>query len=411
MMNRRQLLGSVAAASTLGSVSSAFAFGTPQTFSIKDFTRDVEEIVRIDSPSGCAEGVRKVADVFTRRFESIGWTVTRHEIGKWGPGLVATNTPDQSAYDVILCGHMDTVQPVGHAAKYPFTVKGERAYGAGVADDKSSLTVLWYTVRDLPKDVLKNLRICVLLSPAEEVGPDDVNEFLIEYGRRGKYALVYEPGRPDGSFTKGRKSCTWIKVDFKGVSAHAGNNPQDGRNAIDAMALAIPQINSVVKDLPGVTINTGMVKGGTAVNTVADTAEVTFDLRTVRNEDTETVMKRVKALTEKGFAKDVKATMSIVSRGYAMEYNAMSDRLRKTVDAACSEAGFRNYDWLSVGGASDGNTLSRAGIGVVDSMGAVSGNLHNVEKEYVELTSVSTRIAIGKRTLAIMAANRKKYFE
>lgn len=72
-----------------------------------------------------------------KRFASIGWTVTRHEVGeKWGPGLVITNFKDQSAYDVVICAHMDTVQPVGNAAKHPLTVEGTIARGAGAGDDQ-----------------------------------------------------------------------------------------------------------------------------------------------------------------------------------------------------------------------------------------------------------------------------------
>lgn len=404
MITRRQLLKTTAASSLIGTIPFGTAFAADAPVPMKEFLADLDELVKIDSKSGYAEGVRRVADVMQKRFSSIGWTVTRHEVSqKWGEGLVITNFPDQSAYDVVICAHMDTVQPVGNAAKYPLTIDGTIAHGAGAGDDKASLNAVWYICKELPKSVTEKFRMCVLLSPAEEVGPAELKEFLLEYGKRAKYAIVYEPGRPDGSFVKARKSCNWIKLDFEGVAAHAGNNPQDGRNAIDAMARAIPLINETVKDLPGVTINTGVVNGGTVPNTVAAHADVTFDLRTVRNEDIKTVMDRIEKLAAQGFGKDVKATVSYPTKGYAMEYNKASEKLVQFVEKAAEKLGHKKPVWLSVGGASDGNALSGAGLGVVDAMGVCSGNLHNPEKEFVDLTTVTPRIRLGQKVLELMA--------
>ena len=404
MITRRQLLRGSVASGLLASVPFGTSLAADAPVPMEEFLADLEELVKIDSKSGHAEGIRQVADIMEKRFASIGWTVTRHEVGeKWGPGLVITNFPDQSAYDVVICAHMDTVQPVGNAAKYPLTIDSTVAHGAGAGDDKASLNAVWYICKELPKSVTEKLRMCVLLSPAEEIGPSELNDFLLDYGKRAKYALVYEPGRPDGSFVKARKSCNWIKLEFEGVAAHAGNNPQDGRNAIDAMARAIPQINKIVKDYPGVTINTGVVKGGTVPNTVAAHAEVTFDLRTVKNTHIKAVTDRIEKLAKKGFGKDVKTTVSYPSTGFAMEYTKASEKLVKVVEQAAAKLGHKKPVWLSVGGASDGNTLSGAGLGVVDAMGVCSGNLHNPEKEFVDLTTVTPRIRLGQKVLELLA--------
>lgn len=138
---------------------------------------------------------------------------------KWGPGLVITNFKDQSAYDVVICAHMDTVQPVGNAAKHPLTVEGTIARGAGAGDDKASLNAVWYICRELPKDVTEKLRMCVLLSPAEEVGPAELNDFLLEYGKRAKYALVYEPGRPRRLLRQGPQVRNWSSSTSKVLPA------------------------------------------------------------------------------------------------------------------------------------------------------------------------------------------------
>ena len=135
------------------------------------------------------------------------------------------------------------------------------------------------------------------------------------------------------------------------------------------MAEAIPQINAIAKDYKDVTINAGVVKGGTVPNTVPNYAEVTFDLRTLKNEDIQAVLSRIEALTKKGFGRDVKTTMTITSAGYSMEYTEASAKL----------------------------------AAVVDAMGVCSGNLHNPEKEFVDLTTVTPRGRLGRKGLELLA--------
>ncbi len=403
MLTRRQIVKAGLACTVFGSQLPAALAANP--FPIKAYLSDLDEILRIDSKTGYAEGVNRVGQVFRKRFESIGWTVTEYPCGKNGNGIVASNRKDQSAFDIILCGHLDTVQPVGNAKRYPLTIQGNFAHGAGVADDKGSLTALWWIARDLPKALTEKLRICVMLAPGEEVGDDEHNRMIADIGRRAKYALVYEPGRPNGAFVKVRKGCTWMALDFKGVAAHAGNNPQDGRNAIDAMARAIGKVTALARDYKGLTINTGTVKGGTAPNTVAADARVVFDMRFLRNEDRYSVLSKVRALCDKGFADGVRTTLSLPSDLSAMPEIESSRRLMGVIEKAASELGQPKPEWLIVGGASDGNALAQAGVGVVDAMGVCGGNLHNPEKEFLDLRTVEPRIALGKRVLEVFAAS------
>ncbi len=99
----------------------------------------------------------------------------------------------------------------------------------------------------------------------------------------------------------------------------------------------------------------------------------------------------------------MKTTVSYPSTGFAMEYTKASAKLVQTVEKAAAQLGHKKPVWLSVGGASDGNTLSGAGLGVVDAMGICSGNLHNPEKEFVDLTTVTPRIRLGQKVLELLA--------
>lgn len=255
------------------------AFLKKSSFDLRAFTAEVAELVSIDSKTGHEEGNTRIAEIFAERFRSIGWSVETPYCEGRGKALLATNRPDAKRFDIVLCAHTDTVQPVGNAAKYPFRLVDGIAYGAGVADDKSSLNAVWWIAKDLPASVTDRLAVAVVLNPGEESGSKATSAFLRGVAKKSDTVMVFEPGRgevPGGGFVKVRKGAIFLKVRFHGKAAHAGNNPQDGRNAITAMALAIPKIQDVAKKYPGVTINGDLVSGGTAVNTIAAEAEVTF---------------------------------------------------------------------------------------------------------------------------------------
>ena len=382
-----------------------FADKTP--FDLHAFTAEVAELVSIDSKTGHEEGNTRIVEIFAECFRSIGWAVETPYCEGRGKALLATNRPDAKRYDVVLCAHTDTVQPVGNAAKHPFRLVDGIAYGAGVADDKSSLNAVWWIAKDLPVSVTDRLAIAVVLNPGEESGSKATSAFLRGVAKKSDRVMVFEPGRgevPGGGFVKVRKGAIFLKVRFHGKAAHAGNNPQDGRNAITAMALAIPEIQSIASKYPGVTINGDLVSGGTAVNTIAAEAEVTFDLRFADNASRDKVLADIKALCERGFLEGVRTEMVPPGRSGAMAETEASRALMALVDGAAADLGQPAPKWLTVGGASDGNLFAEYGAGVVCAMGVVGGRLHDPEKEWSDLRTARERIRLAQATLMRMAA-------
>lgn len=112
------------------------------SFDLRVFTAEVAELVAIDSKTGYEEGNNRIVEIFAERFRSIGWSVETPYCAERGKALLATNRPDAKRFDIVFCAHTDTVQPVGSAAKHPFRLVDGIAYGAGVADDKSSLNAV-----------------------------------------------------------------------------------------------------------------------------------------------------------------------------------------------------------------------------------------------------------------------------
>ncbi|MCD8339641.1 MAG: M20/M25/M40 family metallo-hydrolase [Burkholderiales bacterium] len=393
-------------------LASVFALPTwsalaQENFSLDDFIADLNEIVSVDTKTGYEEGVNKVMDILANRFSKAGWHVSEYQCSGRGKVLIATNKPNLEQFDVLLSAHADTVQVVGNAEKYPLTVGEDLiAHGAGVADDKTSLNTVWWIAKSLPQKIKDKLDIGIIVNPGEESGNDCTRAKLDEVGHKSKVALVYEPGRPGNGAVKVRKGSMTLAFDFQGVTAHAGNEPEKGRNAIEAMALAIPQIKAIAQKYPGVTLNADIVSGGTVVNAIADKANVQFDFRFKDDQSRDAVVEEAQQLCDKGFAPDVKCEFHY-RKSSALALTPKSEELIKLVDQAVKELNQEPLQWLEVGGSSDGNRLSGAGAAVVCAMGAIGGDLHHPTKEWSDLNSVKPRIELGTKVLELIAENKK----
>ena len=405
MTSRRQFLSGcvLAAVPTLPVFANS---GYAGDFDMTQYLKELKELMDIDSKSGHIEGANQIADILEKRFKSIGWTVTKRDCEGRGRALVATNTPDQTHYDVVLSVHSDTVQAVGNASKYPLTIKDNIAHGAGVADDKSSLNAVWWICKKIPKKAQEKLKIAVIVNPGEESGSPASRAFMDEQAKKTDVALVYEPGRPGNGFVRSRKGSMFLTVNFHGRPAHAGNNPQDGRNAVEAMAIAIPEIKAIASKYQDVTLNADVVKGGTTPNTIAEDATVVFDFRFFNDQTRDAVLEDIENLCKRGFAPDVTSELKYVAKSSALAHTEKSQKVIEVIDTAAKELGQPAPKWMDVGGASDGNRFSGAGAAVACAMGVVGGDLHHPEKEWSDMTSVKPRIELGRKVLELLAEQK-----
>ncbi len=375
-------------------------------FSLDEYLAVLRELVSIDSKTLYAEGVRRAARFMEKRLGALGLATELIEVADLGPGVFACNRPKAERFDVLLSAHLDTVQPVGFAESHPFRIEGTRAYGPGVADCKCGVVAIEFLLRMLPPAVLEKLSVAVLLSPAEEVGPPVYLDFLAQYGRRADCALVLEPGRPENGATKIHKGCVWFNLYFKGFAAHAGGSFEKGRSAVNAMVRAIGGINTVASDIPGVTMNCGVVRGGSVPNTVPDRAEAHFDFRFERDEDREEVLRRVRALVDAGFGPGITTRMEIETNLGAMPFTEKSARLIALVDETSKALGQPPVLWRTSGGVSDANVFASSGAATIDGMGPCGDNCHNIDLEYLDLETVEPRIRLAAGTLRRLAELR-----
>jgi PAS domain S-box-containing protein len=248
-------------------------------FDLDNYLKELETIVNMDSGSSYPEGVAKVADFFIKKYKELGCYTDKVNLSpRIGP-CVRVLTKHTDRFDVLLVGHMDTVFPEGTTLKRPFRIKDRIAYGPGVVDMKAGLLSAYYVIKEWMSQKNREGSICLLMNSDEEIGSVYSTPWIKEHAAKSKVAFVLEPARSDGSFVIERKGTAKFEVIFRGVSAHAGVDPEKGKSAIVEMARWILELDELNDYEKGLTLNTGTVTGGTVVNMVANHAVMKLDTR------------------------------------------------------------------------------------------------------------------------------------
>ena len=377
------------------------------TYNIEQYMKDLEYLVNIDCNAQNFAGIDKVADYLAKDFTGPMWRVKRVDCGPdCAKPLVITNT-DDADYDVTLCCHMDTVFPDGTVAVRPFSVKGDRAYGPGVSDMKCCCLQGTHVLKAMEAaGTLKDLKVCLAFNSEEEIGSTHVLSWFQELGSHSKYCLVLEAARANGARVLERKGVCHYQVKLKGRAAHAGNAPQDGRSAINEMAYWILQLAALTNFETGMTVNTGVVKGGSGYNSVAADAFMDIDLRVVDKAQISIMEEAFAKLQEHARAAEIETEITVVSSMPPMASTPETAGLVEIIDNASREFGL-STEWVKAGGGSDGNHMAGAGATTVDGIGPTGAGGHS-EAEYLELKSVEPSLHCLEKILLDLQAKLYK---
>ena len=371
-------------------------------FSLTEYLEELRPLIDVDCGTYTVEGIQIIASQFEAKFADMaGWNVKRVDCGKAGLGLEIRNKPDAEIIDVMMIGHMDTVFPVGTAAARPMTNDAEKAYGPGVSDMKSGLLNVVYAMRNLDQSALDKLSICICMNPDEETGSLDSVEWIQSVAKNAKNVLVAEAARADGGLVKARKGMAGYKVSFKGVAAHAGNDPENGRSAITEMANWILAINAMTNFESGTTLNVGVVSGGAGGNIVPEHAQAIIDVRFWSNEEYDDVDTKLRAMLETPFVDGVSIAMERESYKPSMVASPLTEELMALVEESAAELEIA-INWKEVGGGSDANNTAILGVPTLDGFGPVGAGFHS-DQEYLLLESIEPRIRMLMRVLEKLA--------
>lgn len=357
---------------------------------------DIRELVEIESPSDNKAAVDRLAEVVAEKFSRLGGEIRLHRAKDFGDHL-QVNFGGKSAKPVLLLGHYDTVYPLGTLASMPCRVVGNRLTGPGVLDMKSGIALMLHAIAALQqwygqKSSGELLRpINVLLVSDEEVGSDCSRKITEALARRAASVLVAEPsyGR-QGAVKTARKGVGDYLVKARGKAAHAGLDFEKGVNAIVELARQTERLSGFTDLKRGLTVNVGIVSGGSRTNVVPAEASAQVDVRIARLKDAEAIDKKMRSL--RPFNRKCKIEISGGINRPPMERTAGVAALYAQARAIASELGWRLGE-ASVGGGSDGNFTAGLGIPTLDGLGGVGDGAH-APHEHILLSELPRRAAL-----------------
>ncbi len=362
------------------------------------FVDALREMVDIDSGSYTPGGVNLIADLCVARFESLGWRVERrHHRAAEGErqlgDLVIGRLEGSGRVRVLLIGHTDTVFDPGTAAERPFAIHGDRATGPGVSDMKGGLLTGFFAVEILQEAGFDGFgSITYICNPDEEIGSPWSRDVIREAAADADVALVLEGARENGDLVSARKGVSDYTIEIVGRAAHAGVEPERGRSAILEAAHKIVALHALNGRWPGVTVNAGVIHGGTRPNVVAERCAIEVDVRSPREATLAEAEAAVEEIAGIHTVPDIEVAVRAGKWHRPMEKTAAAARLAALAVEVGRELGIELRD-ASTGGASDANTTAAAGVPTLDGLGPVGGDDHG-PKEWIDLTSVAPRIAL-----------------
>jgi glutamate carboxypeptidase len=363
------------------------------TKQLPSMIRTLESFVRAESPStekaaadACA---RLIAAEWRKRRVPVELVEQRHR----GPHLRITWAPGKTKpqSQLLVLGHYDTVYASGTLAKMPFRTAAGRVFGPGVFDMKAGIVQALFALDAIQEcGVALTKKLVFLWTSDEEIGSESSRRLLETEAKRSDAVFVLEPALgPNGLLKTARKGVGEAEIIVRGRASHAGLAPERGVNAIHELALQIVRVNEW-NDLPrGISINAGLVAGGTRTNVIPDRARTVLDLRALRIDDMRTIDKQLRALRPilPGAKLEVRGgfNRAPLERKYSVDLFKRASSLAKQLGFTIGEG--------TAGGGSDGSLTAALAIPTLDGLGAVGDGAHS-SGEYIVARTMPRRAAL-----------------
>jgi glutamate carboxypeptidase len=359
----------------------------------------LRQMVEIESPSDDKAAVDRMGAFLADAFERLGGQVTFYPQEAAGnhlkaefPGGASGGASDRaSGKPVLLLGHFDTVWPMGTLAKMPFRMEAGRAFGPGVYDMKAGIAMMVFALRALKEAGAQHRPVTILLDTDEEVGSTTGRPIVEATAKDCEAVLVLEPSQgPQGHLKTSRKGVGDITVRVRGRASHSGVDFEKGRSAIVELARQLLEIVKFTDLSRGITVNPGVIQGGTRSNVIAAEAWAEVDLRIARVADAAELEKKFAAL--KPFDPDCSIELSGGINRPPMERTEGTVRLFGLAKEIAATMGWE-LEESSTGGGSDGNFTSALGIPTLDGLGALGEGAH-ASNESVVIQELPQRTAL-----------------
>jgi glutamate carboxypeptidase len=350
--------------------------------------------VEIETPTEAPEQVNRLAALVADGYRDLPAAVERIA-GQSGCGdhLAVRSSWGQDAPGILVLSHLDTVHPIGFIERLPFKVEGDSAFGPGIYDMKGGAYLAYHAFRQICAAPERSpLGITQLYVSDEEIGSPTSRALIEAEGRKAKYVLVTEPARDGGKIVTGRKGVARFEIFVRGVPAHAGTRPADGRSAIRELANLIQTLDAMNDLKRGVSVNVGVIRGGTRPNVIAEEAYAEVDLRVPSIADADDLVPKILNLKSRTEGVNVKVSGELNRPPY--EKGNAGAALYEHAKTLAAEIGFDLVDTFT-GGGSDGN-FTAPHTATLDGLG-VDGQGAHTHYEQMYISSIEPRARLLHR--------------
>jgi glutamate carboxypeptidase len=340
----------------------------------------IRELVEVESPSNNKEAVDRLGRVLAQKFDALGGKTQFHRATNFGDHLQVEFAG--RGKPVMLLGHFDTVYDLGTLKSMPFRVADGRIWGPGTYDMKTGIVMMMFAIRAV-REISGGLprSTQVLLNTDEEVGSESSRELIEKLAKKSAAVFVLEPSQgPAGALKTARKGVGDYTIRVIGRASHAGVDFEKGHSAILELARQVERIAGFTELKRRLTVNIGVIRGGTRTNVVAAEAIAEVDIRIAQMKDEQRIAKKFQSL--KPFDKHCKLEITGGLNRPPMERSQKIASLFKAAKAIAAELGWELQE-AATGGGSDGNFTAALGLATLDGMGAVGEGAHSANESVV----------------------------
>ena len=382
------------------------------------FLDTLKDMVAIESGSGDREGLDKLSDLIAQKLRALGGEVeliepdpadtyrmvdTPKQIGR----MVRARFTGTGSKKIMLIAHMDTVYLRGMLAQQPFRVEGDRAYGLGIADDKQGIALILHTLAILRAMNFRDYGlVTVLINADEEVSSAGSRAMLTRLGAEHDAVFSCEGSLVDSdklSLTTAGIAAVLLKVT--GKASHAGQAPEQGRNALYELAHQILQTRDLSDPAIGVKMNWTLASAGTNRNVIPAIANAVADVRVLRVADYDAIEQKVRARIKNQLIPDTKIEMTFERRRPPLEMTPASQALAKTAQGIYQEIGHGLVigDVAEGGGTDAAFAALKTKAPVIERFGLRGFGAHSNDAEYVVIDSIEPRLYLLTRMIMDVA--------
>ncbi len=342
----------------------------------------LEKVVNIDSGTYLKEGVNQIGSIIVPKLHELGFEVERLPQADFGDHLLARKGGTSTKRLLCIC-HMDTVFPEGEAKRRPFRIDGRKAYGPGVLDMKGGIVVLLhslYALMEADPDLYQALDLTLLFNSEEEILSPTSTPYIIREAQAADTVCVFEPARPKGQVVIKRKGVGKYYLTIHGKAAHAGTQPELGVSAIEELARTILEFHALNDSKGGLTVNVGVVRGGSRSNIIAEHAYAEIDVRAVDQVQIDRIQQesdRICRPHRDGIRMELTGGITFPP----MLKTERSVELLRLVREAGRELGV-DIDEIPTGGGSDGNHASHYAP-TIDGLGPQGTGAHSPDETLI----------------------------